>query len=445
MIILRKLKIAIILSLFIISFSNVVLSNAIVFEGKIQKNIYVKDINISNLTKEEAKEKINKNLSKCNSFLLKLNNNKYTFCNEYIDVDYNVNELVEKAYNIGRNEGIISNIKIRSDLHFGKKVILDYNITFDQKKLDKYLSELNKKIYVRPVSSTIKINNNQIVISKEKNGYKLNKEELKNTIIRKIKEIDNKEEVIPILVVNPLYTYEDLSKINTILGRFETHFNSKNYNRVNNIRLAAKATNNILLDTGEVFSFNSNIQNSHIDKYLKEAPVIINGKPNKGIGGGMSQVSSTIYNAALYSGLKIINVRNHSIPSPYIEKGRDATVSVGCIDLKFLNKYNTPIFIYNEVMDNKIVCTIYGNEKDIKDIEVITETTDILHNRIIRKNSEKYNLGVRKIEQEGRQGYKVKTYRVYKNNFGKKTEYIGESYYPPQDKIIIYGTRELRK
>ena len=263
--------------------------------------------------------------------------------------------------------------------------------------------------------------------------------------VRKIKEIDNKEEVIPILVVNPLYTYEDLSKINTILGRFETHFNSKNYNRVNNIRLAAKATNNILLDTGEVFSFNSNIQNSHIDKYLKEAPVIINGKPNKGIGGGMCQVSSTIYNAALYSGLKIINVRNHSIPSPYIEKGRDATVSVGCIDLKFLNKYNTPIFIYNEVMDNKIVCTIYGNEKDIKDIEVITETTDILHNRIIRKNSEKYNLGVRKIEQEGRQGYKVKTYRVYKNNFGKKTEYIGESYYPPQDKIIIYGTRELRK
>ena len=63
----------------------------------------------------------------------------------------------------------------------------------------------------------------------------------------------------------------------------------------------------------------------------------------------------------------------------------------------------------------------------------------------IKKNSEKYNLGVRKIEQDGRQGYKVKTYRVYKNNFGKKTEYIGESYYPPQDKIIIYGTRELRK
>ena len=171
----------------------------------------------------------------------------------------------------------------------------------------------------------------------------------------------------------------------------------------------------------------------------------MNGKPEKGIGGGMCQVSSTIYNAALYSGLKIVNVRNHSIPSPYIEMGRDATVSGGTIDLKFSNKFESPVFIHNQIIGNKVVCTIYGNEKDDKDIEVITETTDILHNRIIRKNSEKYDLGVKTIEQEGRKGYKVQTYRVYKGTLGKETEYIGQSYYPPQDKIIIYGTRELRK
>ena len=85
------------------------------------------------------------------------------------------------------------------------------------------------------------------------------------------------------------------------------------------------------------------------------------------------------------------------------------------------------------------------NKRDKQDIEIITEITDEINNRIIRKNSEKYDLGVKTIEQEGRKGYKVKTYRVYKNDFGNKSEYIGESYYPPQDKIIIYGTRELRK
>ena len=445
MIILKKLKIAILLSLLIVSFDNVVLSNAVGFEGKIHKNIYVRDIDISNLTREEAKNKINKIIESNNSFILNLSENKYVFLKEDIDVDYNVDDLIETAYGIGRNEGIISNIKTIGNLRLGKKIILDYRITYDEKKLNKYLMELNKKIYKKPKNATIRINNGQIIITKEKNGYKLNKDKLKNTLVEKIVNMDCSEEIIPIITIKPVYLYEDLSKIDTVLGRFETYFNSQNYNRSTNIKLAASATTNILLNQGEVFSFNSNIQNSDIGKYLKEAPVIINGKSEKGRGGGMCQVSSTIYNAALYSGMSIISVRNHSIPSPYIEKGRDATVSGGIIDLKFKNNYKTPVYIYNQVMGNKIVCTIYGNKRDKQDIEIITEIKDEINNRIIRKNSEKYDLGVKTIEQEGRKGYKVKTYRVYKNDFGNKSEYIGESYYPPQDKIIIYGTRELRK
>ena len=445
MIILKKLKIAILLSLLIVSFDNVVLSNAVGFEGKIHKNIYVRDIDISNLTREEAKNKINKIIESNNSFILNLSENKYVFLKEDIDVDYNVDDLIETAYGIGRNEGIISNIKTIGNLRLGKKIILDYRITYDEKKLNKYLMELNKKIYKKPKNATIRINNGQIIITKEKNGYKLNKDKLKNTLVEKIVNMDCSEEIIPIITIKPVYLYEDLSKIDTVLGRFETYFNSQNYNRSTNIKLAASATTNILLNQGEVFSFNSNIQNSNISKYLKEAPVIINGKSEKGRGGGMCQVSSTIYNAALYSGMSIISVRNHSIPSPYIEKGRDATVSGGIIDLKFKNNYKTPVYIYNQVMGNKIVCTIYGNKRDKQDIEIITEITDEINNRKKKKNSEKYDLGVKTIEQEGRKGYKVKTYRVYKNDFGNKSEYIGESYYPPQDKIIIYGTRELRK
>ena len=428
MIILKKLKIAILLSLLIVSFDNVVLSNAVGFEGKIHKNIYVRDIDISNLTREEAKNKINKIIESNNSFILNLSENKYVFLKEDIDVDYNVDDLIETAYGIGRNEGIISNIKTIGNLRLGKKIILDYRITYDEKKLNKYLMELNKKIYKKPKNATIRINNGQIIITKEKNGYKLNKDKLKNTLVEKIVNMDCSEEIIPIITIKPVYLYEDLSKIDTVLGRFETYFNSQNYNRSTNIKLAASATTNILLNQGEVFSFNSNIQNSDIGKYLKEAPVIINGKSEKGRGGGMCQVSSTIYNAALYSGMSIISVRNHSIPSPYIEKGRDATVSGGIIDLKFKNNYKTPVYIYNQVMGNKIVCTIYGNKRDKQDIEIITEITDEINNRIIRKNSEKYDLGVKTIEQEGRKGYKVKTYRVYKNDFGNKSEYIGESY-----------------
>ena len=445
MILLRKLKIAIFLSLIIISFNNVVLSNAIEFKCKIHKNVYVRNMDLSNLTKSEAKNKIYEMLSNNDSFVLKMNNKEYIFSKKEIGVDYNIDELVEEAYGIGRREGFISDLKLKANLNMGRKVILDYNITYNEKKLEDYIKYIDKEIYRKPVNSTIRVSNNNIMVTKEKYGHKLNKSQLRQALISNIKNIDKKDVIIPVSDIKPHYLYSQLSQVNSVLGKFETYFNPKSKNRNSNIKLASYATNNILLEPGEVFSFNSNIEKSHIGKYLKEAPIIINGKSEKGIGGGMCQVSTTIYNAALYSGMEIVSVKNHSIPSKYIEKGRDATVSRGCIDLKFSNKFNNPVFIYNEVHNNKIVSTIYGNNKDKMNIEVKTEVTDIINNKVVKKNSEKYDFGEKVIEQEGRKGYKVKTYRIYKNGSGDKREYIWESYYPPQEKVIIYGTKQERK
>lgn len=444
MITVKKLKIAILITLIITSLSNVVLSNAISFEGKIHKNVYVEEMDLSNLTKKEALNKINSLIANNNSFTLSRDDKKYTFDKSYIDTNYNVEEAVKKAYSIGRNNGFIKNIKMKADLDLGDKITINLSYEYNHKKLDDYLNCLNKEIYKQPIDSMVRINNGEIIVSKEQYGIELDKNKMTSIINSKLKNLNSTNEAIPVVEVEPKYFYSDLSKINTILGRFETRFNPRNENRSNNIKIAARATNNTLLGKGEVFSFNSSIQNAKLDKYFKEAPVIINGKQEKGKGGGICQVSSTIYNAALYSGLKIVNVTNHSIPSPYIEKGRDATVSGGYIDLKFLNTYDTPVFIYNQILGNKIVSTIYGDENDKKNIEIYTEIIDIMPIKVVRKGSEKIDLGNRKVEQEGRKGYKVKTYRIYKNN-ENKAEYISQSYYPSQDKIIIYGTREVNK
>ena len=97
MILLKKLKIAIFMTLVFISLSNVVLSNALSFEGKIHKNVYVRNVNLSYLTKDEATIKINDILNDKNSFILKINDKNYIFNKEYIDVDYHVDEIVNKA------------------------------------------------------------------------------------------------------------------------------------------------------------------------------------------------------------------------------------------------------------------------------------------------------------------------------------------------------------
>ena len=246
---------------------------------------------------------------------------------------------------------------------------------------------------------------------------------------------------IPIQVAEPKYKIEQLSKIDTILGTYETHFNPKVINRVNNIQIAANATSNILVNTEEEFSFNTFILNSNSVKNMKEAPVIIKGKLEKGLGGGICQVSSTMYNAALYAGMEITNIKNHTIPSAYISKGRDATISLGNIDFRFKNKFNTPILIYNEVFENRIVSTIYGNKEDKKDIEIVTEVIETLPNKVVEKRSEDFYKGEKFVEQDGRVGYKVNTFRVYKSENNITKEFVYESFYPPMDKVIVYGIK----
>lgn len=445
MILLKKLKIAIFMTLVFISLSNVVLSNALSFEGKIHKNVYVRNVNLSYLTKDEATIKINDILNDKNSFILKINDKNYIFNKEYIDVDYHVDEIVNKAYSIGRDEGIISNFKTKTDLDLGEHKVLQLNCTYNERKLNDYLRCLNEEIYTCPINSHIVIKDDNVFVTQDKYGYKLNTEKMKAIILDKVKNLDCKEESIPIIIIKPEYSYEELSKIDTVLGRFYTKFNPKNENRVSNIRLASKATNKIILKENDVFSFNNSIKDANISEYFKEAPVIVNGKPEKGLGGGMCQVSSTIYNAALYSGLKIITTTNHSIPSTYIEKGRDATICKGYIDLKIQNTYKSPIYIYNQVYDDRIISTIYGNKLDSKNIDVITETVEVIPIKTVIKKTDKLKLGENVVQQEGRKGYKVRTYRVYKYDYKDVREFICESYYPSQEKIIICGTGEVVK
>ena len=156
---------------------------------------------------------------------------------------------------------------------------------------------------------------------------------------------------------------------------------------------------------GEEFSYNEATGPRSVENGYKEAPIIVNGKVQNGPGGGVCQVSTTIYNSALNSGLEITDVRNHSLASTYAPKGKDATVSDGSIDFKFKNPYKHPIYIKNFVYGGVITSEIYGNSKDKQNISIVTE-----------------NAGISNV---------VKTYRIYKDSYGKtiKREYIATSSY----------------
>lgn len=438
----KRLKIILLLSVGIFFLCSTNLSQAMNSGGKIHKNISIMSIDISGLTKDEAKRKVEKTINNYNEINLIYEGKTYKLNKKDIGITYNINEAVEKAYNIGRDKGIISNVKTIVDLDLGESKSINLKCSYNEKSLDKYINFLNKNINVEPISATIKLEDDKFNYTKETYGIKVDSDKLKKAIISNIDKVFSNDEKIPTIIVRPKFIYNELSKIDTVLGTYETYFNPKLGNRVNNIDVAARAINNVIVKPYEEFSFNHYVNDSSVQSQFKNAPVIINGKLEQGLGGGICQVSSTMYNAALYAGLEITNVRNHSIPSAYVSKGRDATVSTGNLDFKFRNKYNTPIFITHKMYDNKIVTTIYGNKEDKKDIEVITEIIKLVPNKVKIETSGELFEGEKTVSQNGRTGYQINTFRIYKGDKGQIKEFISESYYPPMDTVVVYGTKK---
>ena len=172
-----------------------------------------------------------------------------------------------------------------------------------------------------------------------------------------------KDIYLPVKVIKPKINTSDVKSINAILGQYSTSFNDKS-SRGNNIYIAGKSTSDIVIMPNETFSYNSATGPRTWSNGYKSAKVIVGGKYVNGEGGGVCQVSTTIYNAALISNMEIVEVHNHTYPSRYAPRGKDAAVSYGYTDLKFKNPFSHPIYIKNIVNYGAITSKIYGCSQD---------------------------------------------------------------------------------
>jgi len=187
-----------------------------------------------------------------------------------------------------------------------------------------------------------------------------------------------------------------------------------------------------------VFSFNGVTGLRIEENGYQEAPVIFEGELVPGIGGGVCQVSSTLYNAVLYSNLEIVERHNHTIPSAYITMGRDATVTDRYLDLRFRNNSDSYIYIASWIEGNRIYAAVYGKkrEEDIKVnirteiIQQIETTTDIVVDPSLMP-------GESIVEKEERKGYRIKAYRqVIKDGVPETDEVLSVDFYRPEKGLI---------
>lgn len=230
----------------------------------------------------------------------------------------------------------------------------------DTKKYNKLLNQLEKQLSVKPKDAKLDQHEN---IIPEQAGLSINRQAFTESFYSFFFEQNKSTLEIPMYPLYPKVDSELLSDIRSIrIGRYITSFNPRNKKRSTNIQLAVEAINNHVVFPGETFSFNSVVGRRTTEKGYEKAKVIVKGEYAEDIGGGICQVSSTLFNAVDSAGLKIVQRFSHSRHVPYIPPGRDATVSWYGPDFEFKNMYNQPILIQAKTIGNLLVIKLYSSE-----------------------------------------------------------------------------------
>ena len=355
---------------------------------KIHKNITIENISVGKLTKEEAVNILEKTYP-LDNFNITYNNESWTIKPEDIELNFHIEERVDEALNYTRSKSIWNNIKRKGKLNINKPYNIKIKATYNEVKLSKQLEKIYEKVNVEAVDATFYVEpSGEIKRSESKEGRDVDISKLKDDIYNMINKKKIKDINLPVLTLYPKTSTKQVKSINSILGQFSTSFNDST-SRGSNIHVAGESTSDVLLMPGETFSYNKKTGARNWVNGYQSAPIIVGGKVVNGEGGGVCQVSTTIYNAALLSGLTIDEVHNHSLPSRYAPRGRDATVSYGYTDLKFTNPYTHPVYIKNIVGNGAITSKIYGCSLDRERI-VIRMEEEYLKDKITVKTYRLY-------------------------------------------------------
>ncbi len=225
------------------------------------------------------------------------------------------------------------------------------------------------------------------------------------------------------------------------LATYSTSYASSNANRSTNIALAASKINGTVLMPGEEFSFNGTVGKRTAANGFKTATVYSNGQVTTDYGGGICQVSSTLYNTVLKANLEITNRVNHTFTVGYVPIGLDATVSWGSPDFKFKNNRSYPIKIVATTSNKRLTISVYGLKEDVEyEVELVSYKTGTIPYSTVYTTDSSLGKGKTKVVQSGSNGATSVAYKILKLN-GKEVSrtLLSKDRYSPHNQIIARG------
>lgn len=318
----------------------------------------------------------------------------------------------------------------------------DIQIPVKEKNADPIdIEKIYKEIYKESKDAYIEEDPFKLYVEEDGLDFAISMEEAKKIISE---EKDSYE--IPLKIDKAKVKTEDLGDklFKETLSKFTTIYDAGNTSRGTNIAIAARTINNTVILPGETFSYNKILGNTTKEKGYQLGTAYVGGKVVPAYGGGICQVSTTLYNAAIYANLEIVERYNHSYSVSYVSGSRDATVSYGGKDFKFKNSRTYPIKIVASAKNGVISVSLKGiKEEKEYDIEITSTTLSTTPYQTTYQDNPNLEEGKQKVIQVGHNGIKSKAYKTVKYN-GKviSKTLLSADTYQPMNRVIEKGTKK---
>lgn len=423
------------------------------YNHKIYKNIQICNIDLSGQTLEEAKATLQTQVLDTilsNNLSLSFNGSSINLPLQDFYVASNLDEVIEEAINYSTSLSFIEKWNL---LRGDESKNFDVHIKFDELAMVDYAENFMKNFDTYPSDADVNVDSNgHITYVSHTAGQTVDSDNLLSRLNTMLADystpslvsraaVTNDIELAELLVVtNPKVQLEDLQHVNTLVSSYTTNYTPSAAN-AKNIELAASVINDILLMPGETFSFNDLVGDTTLDKGYVYAPVIVNSRMTQGVGGGICQVSSTLYNAILGIGILPTERRPHSKPSSYVPLGLDSTIDWGNIDLKFENTLDFPIYISSFTKDGQLHINLYSDKSLLNtSYKLSSEIVKVLPSTVEYVKDPSLTAGSTVLSSSGSNGYLVKVTRnTYTDDELTSTEIISWDTYAPVKTIYRVG------
>ena len=417
-------------------------------ERTIADNIYIGDIAVGGMTEAQAVEAVDDYVKSLGDteFTLTVDDKSVVAKASDFGLEWSNRVLVKDAMDVGRTGNLIERYKSKKDLEH-ENLVYDITYTADKDKVTQFLETNTADMNQDAINYGLKRENGAFTITDGQNGVAVDVDISAQEIVSYIEDTWNQNDAtieLAASVVEPEGTKEQLERVKDVLGTYTTDFGTSSAGRAQNVRNGASKINGHVLYPGEQFSVYEAVNPFTAENGYELAGSYENGTTVQTYGGGICQVSTTLYNAVIRAELAIDERFCHSMIVSYVKPSMDAAIAGTYKDLKFTNNYDFPIYIEGYTTGMQITFTVYGEETRPAGREVIfeSETTSTTEPETKFVSSDSQPVGYVNTDQNSHTGYTARLWKIVKENGVEVSrEPYNNSTYNASPKIITVGTK----